>query len=251
MTPRQRPSPKKTLWPDPMALNSREHIIQQIRKALIHPSNPPTRVRAESSSAESPFVEGEEDRAMQFAQRLLALQGKFVYAENNAELSTYLRQAAGTTAPSQILCMEPAVQEILRRCDFPFAEIASATDSSTRQSAETVDDDLKSMEIGVTSCEALIAWSGSVMVSSRQTMGRTMTILPNTHWVIARPSQLVPRWKDAWSLLRERYANSALPSMISTITGPSRTADIEKTLVLGAHGPKELWVFLLEDEFQG
>jgi L-lactate dehydrogenase complex protein LldG len=36
--------------------------------------------------------------------------------------------------------------------------------------------------------------------------------------------------------------------MVSTITGPSRTADIEKTLVLGAHGPRELWVFLLEDE---
>jgi L-lactate dehydrogenase complex protein LldG len=77
-----------------------------------------------------------------------------------------------------------------------------------------------------------------------------MTILPPVHWVIARPSQLVPRWKDGWQHIKDRYALTGLPSMVSTITGPSRTADIEKTLVLGAHGPRELWVFLLEEEFQ-
>ncbi|MFM8685404.1 MAG: LUD domain-containing protein, partial [Bacteroidota bacterium] len=57
--------------------------------------------------------------------------------------------------------------------------------------------------------------------------------------------------KDGWQLIKDRYAQTGLPSMISTITGPSRTADIEKTLVLGAHGPKELWIFLLEEEHQG
>ena len=73
-----------------MALNSREHSIQQIRKALIHPSDPPKRVRGESLLTESPFVECEEDTALRFAQRLLALQGKFVYAENLAELGEFL-----------------------------------------------------------------------------------------------------------------------------------------------------------------
>jgi L-lactate dehydrogenase complex protein LldG len=52
--------------------------------------------------------------------------------------------------------------------------------------------------------------------------------------------------KDAFKIIKDRYGNQ-LPSMLSTITGPSRTADIEKTLVLGAHGPKELFVFLLDD----
>ena len=52
--------------------------------------------------------------------------------------------------------------------------------------------------------------------------------------------------KDGFKLLKNKYGNR-LPSMISNVTGPSRTADIEKTLVLGAHGPKELFVFLLDD----
>jgi len=228
-----------------MAQNSREHIIQKIRKALIHPSDPPIRIRTESLPSDNPFVECDEDWAMQFAHRLLTLQGKFVYAENITELNAYLKQAAGTTNPSQIQCLEPAIQDILRLCDFPFAQTISGNASPAPG------DDLRAIEIGVTSCEALIAWSGSVMVSSRQNLGRTMTILPPIHWVIARPSQLVPRWKDAWQRVKDRYADSELPSMVSTITGPSRTADIEKTLVLGAHGPKELWVFLLEDDFNG
>ncbi len=227
-----------------MALNSREHIIQQIRKALIHPSDPPKRVRSESLLTESPFVECEGDAAMQFAQRLLALQGKFVYAENIAELGAFLRQAAGAVDSSKIHCMEPEMQQILRLCDFPFAQ------SAPGRSSEASTDELRAMEIGVTSCEALIAWSGSVMVSSKQNMGRTMTILPPVHWIIARPSQLLPRWKDGWQIVKDRYAKTGLPSMVSTITGPSRTADIEKTLVLGAHGPKDLWVFLLEDDNQ-
>jgi L-lactate dehydrogenase complex protein LldG len=63
--------------------------------------------------------------------------------------------------------------------------------------------------------------------------------------VLAYTSQLVPDLKDAFKLIKEKYGQQ-IPSMISTITGPSRTADIEKTLVLGAHGPKELFVFLLD-----
>jgi L-lactate dehydrogenase complex protein LldG len=64
--------------------------------------------------------------------------------------------------------------------------------------------------------------------------------------VVAYASQLVLDLKDAFKLLKEKYGNN-LPSMVSVTTGPSRTADIEKTLVLGAHGPKELFVFLLDD----
>jgi L-lactate dehydrogenase complex protein LldG len=65
------------------------------------------------------------------------------------------------------------------------------------------------------------------------------------HIVLAYTSQLVLDLKDGFKLLKKKYGNN-IPSLISTITGPSRTADIEKTLVLGAHGPKELFVFLLD-----
>ena len=73
-----------------------------------------------------------------------------------------------------------------------------------------------------------------------------LSIFPHHHIVIARTRQLVLDLKDGFQLLKNKYGNQ-IPSMISTITGPSRTADIEKTLVLGAHGPKELFVFLVDD----
>ena len=52
--------------------------------------------------------------------------------------------------------------------------------------------------------------------------------------------------KEALAMLMQKY-DGAIPSMINLATGPSRTADIEKTLVLGAHGPKEVYVFLIDD----
>ena len=84
------------------------------------------------------------------------------------------------------------------------------------------------------------------MVSNESAAGRRLSIFPHHHIVIARTSQLVLDLKDGFQLLKKKYGNQ-IPSMISNITGPSRTADIEKTLVLGAHGPKELFVFLIDD----
>jgi L-lactate dehydrogenase complex protein LldG len=65
------------------------------------------------------------------------------------------------------------------------------------------------------------------------------------HICIAWTDQLVYDIKDGLQLIKEKYGNS-LPSVISLATGPSRTADIEKTLVVGVHGPREVYLFLIE-----
>ena len=69
-----------------------------------------------------------------------------------------------------------------------------------------------------------------------------MSVLPPAHLVIARREQIVPDLAAAMTLLRNRY-HGHWPSTLSVITGPSRTADIEKILVFGAHGPKRLVVY--------
>ena len=101
-------------------------------------------------------------------------------------------------------------------------------------------------QVGVTGCEFLIARLGSVMVSSGQMAGRRIFVYPDIHIVIAHASQLVPDLRDALVKLRKKYERR-MPSMVTVITGPSRTADIEKTLVVGVHGPKEVYCFLVED----
>jgi len=73
-----------------------------------------------------------------------------------------------------------------------------------------------------------------------------MSVFPEIHLVVGYTSQLVPDLKQALQKIKKKYQDN-YPSVISVVTGPSRTADIEKTLVMGAHGPKELYIFLIED----
>jgi len=104
--------------------------------------------------------------------------------------------------------------------------------------------DLESCDAGLTECDALVAQTGSVLVTSRSAGGRALSVLPPHHVVLARRSQLVADLPEAFALLKKKYAPN-YPSFISFITGPSRTGDIERILVLGAHGPKKLTIFCL------
>jgi L-lactate dehydrogenase complex protein LldG len=101
--------------------------------------------------------------------------------------------------------------------------------------------DLEKCDVGITECDALIAQTGGVVVTSRSSGGRALSVLPPHHVVIARRDQLVPDLPAAFAWLKQKYAPD-FPSMISFITGPSRTGDIERILVLGAHGPKKLTI---------
>ena len=101
----------------------------------------------------------------------------------------------------------------------------------------------KDIEVAITGCEYLTARTGSVVVTSAVD-GRKINIFAPTHIVIAKQEQIVSDIDKAIDNLQNKY--SKLPSSISFITGPSRTADIEKTLILGAHGPKRLAVFIIK-----
>jgi L-lactate dehydrogenase complex protein LldG len=101
--------------------------------------------------------------------------------------------------------------------------------------------ELEVCDAGISECDALVAQTGSVLVTNRSAGGRALSVLPPHHVVLARREQLVADLPAAFELLKQKYAAN-YPSMISFITGPSRTGDIERILVLGAHGPKKLTV---------
>ncbi len=104
--------------------------------------------------------------------------------------------------------------------------------------------ELERCDAGITECDALVAQTGSVLVTSRSAGGRALSVLPPHHVVLARRGQLVRDLPAAFQLLKQKYGEN-WPGMISFISGPSRTGDIERTLVLGAHGPKKMTVCLL------
>lgn len=206
---------------------SKEKLLKKVRKALLEKRENPY-----PNLEELPIYPPVTDiLEVIFAEELTKVSGQFVYCEDDIQFIENIILLAEQKKWRKIYCWEPALQELLNQYEYPYY----ATDK-----------DFELAEVGLTLCEALIARNGSVMVSNANSAGRRLSIYPHQHIVIAYTSQLVLDLKDAFKIIKEKYGNQ-LPSMISTITGPSRTADIEKTLVLGAHGPKELFVFLLDD----
>ncbi len=104
------------------------------------------------------------------------------------------------------------------------------------------EEDFLQLDVGLNECEALAAWTGSVLVSSALPGGRQINVYSPELIILARYDQLFPDIQDALDFVIHKYPQP--PSQISAITGPSKTADIEKTLIYGMHGAKEVYVFL-------
>lgn len=207
---------------------SKEKVLKKIRDALIYKSdNPFPKVDFESGI----YTPANEPSEIIFAQTLTNAGGNFIYCENERDLIAQFTSFAEENNWGPVFCLDEEIQELLTFARVPFV---------------FEEKDFHDLKVGVTRCEYLISRLGSIMVSSRQASGRRLNVYPETHVVIAFTSQIVPDIKQALISVKTKY-NGNMPSQITLITGPSRTADIEKTLVMGAHGPKELFVFLVED----
>lgn len=208
-------------------ISSKELMLKKIRKALLEKRDNPYPHLEESSL----YIKNEEELEILFAEQLTAVSGNFIFCENGIDFVENILELADRFKWRKIYCWEPELQSLLSHYEFPFYQ---------------TEKDFDQAEVGITLCEALIARNGSVLISNQNAAGRRLSIFPHHHIVIARTGQLVLDLKDGFQIIKNKYGNQ-MPSMISNITGPSRTADIEKTLVLGAHGPKELFVFLIDD----
>jgi len=166
-----------------------------------------------------------------FKNELELINGKCIVCENETDLYLKLHSFVLQNNFPYIFCRDSYISNQLKVHNIPFSKN---------------DTDFENMQAGITGCEFLIARTGSVIVSSSSESGRQMNVFPPVHIILAHVSQLIDFPEEAFSEIQNKYAEG-LPSTISTITGPSRTADIEKTLVLGAHGPKEFLVFLCKE----
>ncbi len=171
-----------------------------------------------------------------------------LFAQNAAQLKADFRVVASAHEASEqlaALAVENNWKEIASHrapLPFGFAEKLGLpcllTDSGYSPAT------LEQCDAAITGCDALVAQTGSVLVSPQSAGGRSLSVLPPHHVVVARRNQIVPDLASALQVVRQLYAPN-WPSFLSFITGPSRTGDIERILVLGAHGPKKLTIFLL------
>jgi L-lactate dehydrogenase complex protein LldG len=89
--------------------------------------------------------------------------------------------------------------------------------------------------VGITGCFCAVAETGTLMLCSSPDTPAAVSLLPETHIAIVHAARILPYMEDAWALARKELGT--LPRAVNFISGPSRTGDIEQTIVLGAHGP--------------
>ncbi len=205
----------------------REKVLKSIREAL-------------AISADSPFVDSNFDFKLFkdsseipeicFANAFKNLGGKFVYCANEIEFCQNLKAIMQEYSLTELFCKDYELIGLLEKYDLNYI---------------TDDKKLDAADCSLTRCEYLISQTGTIMVTAENKPERRQYFTSPVHFVFAYTSQIIEDIFKALNGVKSKY--NKIPQFISFISGPSRTADIEKTLVMGAHGPKKLFLFLIDD----
>lgn len=225
---------------------SRDRILGRIREALAWPA--PRHYEAEPASANAavttsfrewlPLVgEGAAEQLALFTRQCDILRVRLCECHDIAAAAEELAAVARQNGWSQLACHSGAlIDQLLAR--LPASLSLFKTEAGYEKDA------LERCDASLTECESLVAQTGSICITSQSSGGRALSVLPPEHVVIAQRAQLVPDLPAAYEQLAKKYP-AGYPSFISFISGPSRTGDIERILVLGAHGPKKVTILLL------
>ena len=221
----------------------REKILERVREALKVKAPPSAKPADESVEWPQPPVAGArrwlplvkhnfKDWVELFGKNATDLKAAFTLVSSSEEMRQALAQLRDAEGWKRGACHSGLLPDaICPALGIPMLKTDKSFDVH----------ELTKCDVGITECDALIAQTGSVVLTSRSAGGRALSVLPPHHVVLARRDQLVPDLPEAFELLKTTYGTN-YPSMISFITGPSRTGDIERILVLGAHGPKKLTI---------
>ena len=199
--------------------SAKENILNKIKQALVNPVPLPFPPGADEINVYPPATDKLD---VLFAEEFTKLQGKFIFCIDEKDMQNQLQQLFAVKEWMKIYCNE---------------------DKWNPQFSNTIN--LESCDASITGCEYLVARTGTIVMSAAQQSGRTVSVYAPIHICIAYTNQIVYEIKDALQLIKDKYAGN-IPSLITFASGPSRTADIEKTLVTGVHGPKEVYLFLVD-----
>lgn len=227
-------------------MTEHEKILERTREALTvkaplpdrhddRVQSTPTKPSAYAREWLPPVGDSFDEQLAAFQQNAAKLKADFHVLHHRDELKTLLLELRETEHWKKIATHSGELSDFAAQIlDLPILKTDSGYDVN----------ELEKCGVSITECDALIAQLGSVLVTSRGAGGRALSVLPPHHIVLAWREQLLRDLPAAFELLKQKYGAN-YPSMISFITGPSRTGDIERILVLGAHGPKKLTIVLL------
>ena len=208
----------------------KEQILAKVRNALIE--KPEAMFKDIDQRTETWVPISEEDgTAVTFAQNFKDLGGIFIYLEDENEFAECIRQLAPENGWEPLWCTSPVMQALLTRHGIAY------TESSEREPKQKL--------VSLVDCECLVAQTGSILLSDALSGTRQAYALPDILLVFATTDQIAGGVKEAFRYVRKRHGNKT-PSQLTFVTGPSRTTDIEQTLVIGANGIRQVAVFLVD-----
>ena len=208
---------------------SRENILSRIRKGLSDAALPIPYPEADKETTDF-YVHSTNTNEEVFAEAFINLGGKFIFCDNEQELIDNINFLHESRGWNTLLCADERLLRLFQNNKIDILTPANP--------------EYEKAEACITGCEVLVARTGSILLSSKQNMGRMAPVYFPVHIVFAYANQIVNDINDGFAVLKRKYGND-IPSMINLATGPSRTADIEKTLVVGVHGPGEVFCFYI------
>ena len=146
-----------------------------------------------------------------------------------------------------LVAVPEAVARYLRAASLPLAAVCWAEFAALDWRSAGMEAEARAARegdlVGITGAFCAIAETGTLMTLSGRDTPATVSLLPETHVAIVRKSRIVRGMEEAWQLLRDEGGNP--PRAVNFISGPSRTADIEQTVTVGAHGPYRVHIVML------
>lgn len=177
-------------------------------------------------------------------------------AEGDSRLDLFTRMLEGQSArvsrAKELSDVPELVAAYLRENNLP-AEFRTGSDelldeipwnaapSLTRHSGRGQGSD----SVAISRAGAAAAETGTLFLASGAENPTTLNFLPDSHIVVIRAKDILGSYEDAWNALRNVYGERVMPRTVNLVSGPSRTADIEQIIVMGAHGPRRLHVIVL------
>jgi L-lactate dehydrogenase complex protein LldG len=230
---------------------SRQEMLRTIQIALSAGaqaiSHPGSEVMAEASPplTSTPPIE---ELQVQFQSELEAAGGEFFRACSSREASQLIASLIQNHRSAPLIVSgDEIIQSLALREELKsiLPDIQIISDPSERPGHVEVDERMTHSDWAITGADHLLADTGSVVLFSSPCRSRQISLLPAFHLVLAKSWQILPDFPALLERIIASADQGLLPSSITLITGPSRTADIEKILVKGVHGPQRLLVILL------
>lgn len=211
---------------------AKENILKRVRAALQEESvrKPfPELDNVAPANVYAPMEQASPEE--NFAYEFSKAGGSFIFCNDEDDFALQLQELATARQWKEVVCAPAHIFTQLVHKQLNFVR-----DFNLRNAQA---------DACITECEAAIARTGSLLFSSKQHFGRTAPIYFPVHITIVYAHNIVDDVDIALKMMQNKYGVHNMPSMINLNTGPSRTADIEKTLVTGVHGPKEVYCFFI------